>query len=116
MSTTRRAVLAAAAAAAIAPPAFAQDARPDWLAAHAGVRNWWTTPTVSGARFLNTRVQPSADAGNVTVREWLDGRPSIVAVWATWCPPCLREKRPEAELARRLENAGSRAQIRGLLA
>lgn len=116
MTATRRAVLAAAAAAAIAPSAFAQDARPDWLATHAGVRDMWDAPTVSGARFLNTRVQPSADAGNITVREWLGGRPTIVAVWATWCPPCLREKRPEAELAFRLWNAGSRAQVLGMLA
>ncbi|WP_395646596.1 TlpA family protein disulfide reductase [Terricaulis sp.] len=117
MSTTRRAVLAAAAAAAVASPAVAQDARPGWLAAHPGVRNWWDTPTISGARFLNTRLQPGPESNaNVTVREWLGGRPTIVAVWATWCPPCIAEKRPEAEFSQRLENAGSRAQLRALLA
>lgn len=117
MSTTRRAVLAAAAALAVAPEALAQDATPSWLPGHPGVRNWWQAPTVSGARFLNTRLQPNADDNtNITVREWLGGRPSIVAVWATWCPPCIAEKRPEAEFSMRLENAGSRAQIRALLA
>jgi thiol-disulfide isomerase/thioredoxin len=52
----------------------------------------------------------------VTVREWLDGRPTVLAVWATWCPPCIAEKRDEAELNARLQAAGSRAQMKGLLA
>ena len=40
----------------------------------------------------------------------------MLAVWATWCPPCLAEKRDEARLSARLAAAGSNAQIKALLA
>lgn len=118
MGCTRRAVLARALlapAAAFAPAlAFAQAARPSWLATHPGMQAW-DAPQHDPQRFLDARIETS-DAPRVTAREWLGGRPGVVAVWATWCGPCLAEKRPEAELNARLAQAGSRAQIKSLLA
>jgi thiol-disulfide isomerase/thioredoxin len=66
--------------------------------------------------LLNARIEPNPGADRIAVREWLGGRATVLAVWATWCPPCLVEKRPEALLSARLSTMGSNAQIRGLLA
>jgi thiol-disulfide isomerase/thioredoxin len=52
----------------------------------------------------------------MTIREWLGGRPGVLAVWATWCPPCLAEKRDEAMLSARLAATGANAQIKALQA
>ncbi|MBI1186113.1 MAG: hypothetical protein GC206_02005 [Alphaproteobacteria bacterium] len=57
------------------------------------------------------------DAGApMMLRHWLDERPTILIVWATWCTPCLRESRDLARLSARLENADARIAIRALQA
>jgi thiol-disulfide isomerase/thioredoxin len=76
----------------------------------------WDPPSRTSQRLLNSRLEPSEGGGRVTVRDWLGGRPTVLAVWATWCPPCLAEKSDEAMLQARLQAAGSRAQIKALLA
>lgn len=114
MSCTRRALIAAAAAGPFAGIAHAQQA-PDWLASHSAM-SAWDAPLRSSERLLNARLAPESPAGRVSIREWLGGRPSVLAVWATWCPPCLAEKRDEARLSARLAAAGSNAQIKALLA
>ncbi len=116
MSCTRRTLIAAAAAAPFATQAHAQrPVLPDWLRAHSAM-SAWDAPTRTAERLLAARLEPEPGAGRVTVREWLGGRPGVLAVWATWCPPCLAEKWAEADLSARLRAAGSRAQIKGLLA
>lgn len=113
MSVTRRTVLASAL---LAPSAaFAQTARPDWLANHPAMRAW-DPPHQDATRFLESRVQPADGSARIPVRDWLGGRAGVVTVWATWCGPCLREKPPEAQLSQRLAQAGSRAQVKALLA
>lgn len=116
MTCTRRAFVAAAAVAPFVGQAAAQEAVvPAWLSSHSAMSEW-DAPARPSTRLLNTRLEPEPGAGRVTVREWLGGRPGVLAVWATWCPPCLAEKRDEAMLSARLQAAGVSTQIKGLLA
>jgi thiol-disulfide isomerase/thioredoxin len=75
----------------------------------------WTAPERSVDRVLAGRVDLESGE-RITVREFLGGRPTVLAVWATWCPPCLAEKPPMAALQQRLQAAGARAQVKALLA
>lgn len=115
MHISRRAVLAVA----VAAPAFAQaqeaPALPEWLRDHPAMSEW-EAPLRHANGLLAASVEPTPSGGRVAVRDWLGARPTVLAVWATWCPPCMAEKRDEAALCARLEAEGSRAQIRGLLA
>jgi len=116
MLTSRRALLAATLAPAAAPvAAHAQGiATPaDWLRAHQGFAAW-EAPTRPADRLMDARVDTGE--ARIPVREWLGGHPTVLAVWATWCAPCLVEKRPEAILDARLQAAGSRTQVKALLA
>lgn len=116
MSTTRRALLAASLAPVFVPVAAHAQGMPapaDWLRAHPGFAAW-ETPTRPADRLMNGRIDTGAS--RITTREWLGGRPTVLAVWATWCAPCLVEKRPEAILDARLQSAGSRTQVKALLA
>lgn len=100
----RRTMLAAAAALAAPPPAFATASHyPGWTR----TRNPAPLP-------LDVRV----DTGDalITLREWLDGRPAVLALWATWCSPCLVEKPSQVAMSRRLEASGSRTRILALQA
>jgi len=115
MHCTRRAVLAATALTPTLAHAQTPPPAPEWLRQHPAFGEW-ERPTRPADRLMNTRVEPAPGAERVTVREWLGGRPTVLAVWATWCPPCLVEKAPEARLSTQLEAAGSRAQIKALLA
>ena len=116
MSLTRRAMVAAAAAAPFINEARAQEAPiPAWLRAHSAMAEW-DAPLRNSERLLNARLEPEPGAGRVTIREWLGGRPGVLAVWATWCPPCLAEKRDEARLSASLQSAGINTQIKALLA
>ena len=49
--------------------------------------------------------------GEISVRKLLDGCPAVLALWASWCGPCLIEKAGEAQMARRLAKAGARTRI-----
>jgi thiol-disulfide isomerase/thioredoxin len=116
MFTTRRALLAAALAPIVAPVAAHAQGIPapaEWLRAHPGFAAWETPPRPAD-RLMNARIDTGGS--RITTREWLGGRPTVLAVWATWCAPCLVEKRPEAILDARLQAAGSRTQVKALLA
>jgi thiol-disulfide isomerase/thioredoxin len=112
MHCTRRAVIGAAAGSLFVNQAHAQQ--PDWLREHPAM-SVWDAPARPAERLLNARIEPEEGA-RMTVREWLGGRPTVLAVWATWCPPCLAEKADEAYLSDRLVAANSRAQIKALQA
>lgn len=114
MSVTRRALVAAAAAAPFLGQAHAQNL-PDWLREHSAM-SAWDAPERQPGRLLNTRVEPEPGGARIPIREWLGGRPAVLAVWATWCPPCLAEKPDEARLSARLQAAGANTQIKALLA
>jgi len=113
MSCTRRALIAAAAAAPFAGDVHAQT--PDWLRTHSAMAAW-DAPERTSDHLLNSRLAPESAAGRVSIRQWLGGRPAVLAVWATWCPPCLAEKRDESRLSTRLTETGSNTQIKALLA
>jgi thiol-disulfide isomerase/thioredoxin len=74
----------------------------------------WTRPQGETPLPLDTHV--NTGDGVVTLREWLGGRPALLALWATWCAPCVAEKPAQARLARRLEASNARARILALQA
>lgn len=110
-NVTRRSALLGAAAAAVATPAYAD--LPANLRSHPGFRAW--TPAVAGARLpLQAPVQ--TEAGEVTLSHWLQRRPAVLALWASWCAPCLLEKPPQASLACRLQQSGAATRVLALQA
>lgn len=104
---TRRGALVGAAALTIPGAAQAQLSRSE-IAAHPGYRAW-ERPPAGSVMPLDAFVD--SGAGPKKLRDWLEGRPAVLALWATWCGPCLVEKPHQAVMARRLEEAGARARI-----
>ncbi len=102
----RRTALLAGAAAAFAGPAHA--ALTGELANHPGYRAWTRVARPTPAP-LTAPVQ--TETGSKLLRDWLDGRPAVLALWATWCGPCLVEKPHQAVMARRLAQANASARI-----
>lgn len=110
MAITRRAALFGAGLA-FTSPAFA--AMPASLSAHPGFRAWTQSAPV-GRLPLTEFVQ--TDAGSKRLLDWMDRRPTVLVLWATWCAPCLVEKPHQAALARRLAAAGASTRILALQA
>lgn len=110
MRITRRAAVAGAAAAMTAPAAWAQT---NPVLDMPGYRAWTRVPNPVRAP-LTTFVD--SGAGPKRLGDWLGGRPTALALWATWCGPCLVEKPLQARMAQRLEARDARAQIKVLQA
>lgn len=108
---TRRSALIGAAASAAAPSAFA--AVPPALATHPGFRAW-SAP--AGRARLPLEQMIETQQGQVRLSQWLGRRPAVLALWASWCAPCLIEKPHQAALARRLAGAGASTRIFALQA
>lgn len=104
---SRREALVAGAAAAIIPGS-ALASLPEALRNHPGFRAW-TPPTRQIFAPLNEFVE--TDRGAKRLRDWLEGRPAVLALWASWCGPCLVEKPKQAIMAQRLADAGAPARI-----
>lgn len=115
MHISRRAVLAAAMAAPSVAQAQEIGPPPEWLRGHPAMSEW-EAPQRHANGLMAASVEPAPGGSRVAVRDWLGARPTVLAVWATWCPPCMAEKRDEAALCARLEAEGSRSQVRGVLA
>src|SRR5262245_32297514 len=100
MLFTRRALVLGAAFAA-APFAHAQSAEPT---KHVGFRAW-SAPGVK----LKAPLDKTVDTGtkSITIREWMQGAPAVLSLWATWCGPCLAEKQNQAAMSARLVKAGA---------
>jgi thiol-disulfide isomerase/thioredoxin len=110
---TRRDVIGAAAASALLVPGVAQAALPTSLASDPGFRAW-TAPHGQSALPLETSIETSA--GSRKLGDWLGRRPAVLALWASWCLPCLTEKPQQAALAERLAAAGAATRIFALQA
>lgn len=96
---SRRSILAAVGA--VAAPSLARAAGPDYRG--------WTRSNGSGALPLDVHIDTGA--GVQTLGAWLDGRPAVLALWATWCGPCLVEKPSQTAMARRLAAHNAPARI-----
>lgn len=107
---TRRAVLTGAAAAAAAPSAWAT---PQAASDDPGFRAF-TAPRAVSALPLNEMVETAEGARRIG--EWIGRRPAVIALWASWCAPCLIEKPHQAALAQRLAAAGASTRIFALQA
>jgi thiol-disulfide isomerase/thioredoxin len=79
------------------------------LRAHPGYRGWSPPPSADSRAPMNEFVETGT--GPKRLRDWMEGRPAALALWATWCGPCLVEKPHQAAMARRLEASGARARI-----
>lgn len=90
-------------------PAPAQDPRLEQLRAAADLE---PCPDGLGPE-LPDLVLPCLGGGQaVDLRSAPPGRPTLVNVWATWCPPCLEEV---PDLAAFAERAGDRVGLVGVL-
>ncbi|WP_395646595.1 hypothetical protein [Terricaulis sp.] len=112
-SFTRRSALVGGLAAAAAAPTGAGADIPTDLRQHPGYRAW-TAPSGATRLPLQARVQTST--GEMSLSELIGRRPAVVALWATWCAPCLLEKPPQASLSRRLARAGAATRVFALQA
>jgi thiol-disulfide isomerase/thioredoxin len=96
---SRRSIIAAAAP--FAAPSLARAASAEYRG--------WTRSSGSGALPLDVHVDTGA--GVRTLGDWLGGRPAVLALWATWCGPCLVEKPSQMAMARRLAAHNAPARI-----
>ena len=110
--TRRDLVIGAAAAAAFSPHA-SEAALPTSLANDPGFRAW-TAPSGAGGLPLEEAIE--TNTGSRKLGDWLGRRPAVLALWASWCAPCLLEKPHQAALAQRLASAGAATRIFALQA
>lgn len=103
---TRRAALIGAAAMAVTTEAHA--GLPQSLRSHPGFRAW-TAPRAPIALPLAARLETTT--GVISLEQFLGRRPAVLALWASWCAPCLIEKPHQAALAQRLARAGASARV-----
>lgn len=107
MGVNRRGVVIGGAAAVLTGTAHAGPL-PAALSSHPGYRAW-ERPRDRATAPLDAMIDQGGT--RLSLREWLEGRPAVLALWATWCGPCLVEKPIQARMADRLEQAGARARI-----
>ncbi|WP_166576303.1 hypothetical protein [Caulobacter sp. SLTY] len=113
---TRRAALTGLGVGLIAGPALAAPKKaalnPD-VRSHPGFSAWEALPPGKGALPLKNQVVLEG-GGKMSLKAWLEDRPAVLIVWASWCGPCMADKPYQARMDRRLKAAGSRARILSL--
>lgn len=105
---SRRASLAGVAGACLPAPALAT--LPEALRGHRAFQPWLREGRARAPLPLDAAIEPE-EGRSSTLRDWLGGRPAVLALWATWCNPCLAEKPAQAMMSRRLRNANAAARI-----
>lgn len=70
--------------------------RPLAIAASSGLVFWAATAGIIGmiehqARGLPPVALTSMENETVALKRLAEGRPMVINLWATWCPPCIRE-------------------------
>ncbi|HYE44609.1 MAG TPA: hypothetical protein VEA44_02425 [Caulobacter sp.] len=110
---TRRAALTGLGATLVAAPALAGPARTAARAeveGHPGFSAWQAVAPRKGNLPLKGEVVLSSGE-RTPLKAWLDGRPTVLIVWASWCGPCMADKPFQARMDRKLKAAGSRTRI-----
>ncbi len=102
---TRRAALIGAGAAALSTRIVSAHAdTPASLSNHPGFRAWDRPSSV--ARLPMAQMVETA-SGQASLAAWIGRRPAVLILWASWCAPCLVEKRYQAAMAQRLVSGGA---------
>jgi thiol-disulfide isomerase/thioredoxin len=111
---TRRAALTGLSAGLIAAPALAAPPPLNpGVQSHAGFSAWKAPEPRKGD--LSLKGELTVDGGaRMPLKAWLDGRPAVLIVWASWCGPCMADKPYQARMDRKLKAASSRARILSL--
>ncbi|MEI7932082.1 MAG: TlpA disulfide reductase family protein [Alphaproteobacteria bacterium] len=109
---TRRTMLTGAAGMA-AGRALAQAAFPPPDIRRSAGYQGWARPQNAGSMPLDVEILLE-DGQRPSLRQWMNGRPALLILWALWCTPCLAEKQPEDDLLRRLRAANSRTNVLAL--
>src|SRR4051812_2034563 len=112
MTPTRRTVIAGGASVIAAPAAAMGGFPPAEVRDQRGFAGW-ALPQSAAPMPLDVDIVHEGGARG-SLRQWMDGRPALLLLWALWCSPCLKEKQPEDGLLRRLRAAGSPVQILAL--
>lgn len=113
MEATRRAALAGMGASLIAAPAVAAPV-PKAVRSNPAFRRWKTVrnppaPPLDGKVTL-------LDGREASLRDWIGPGPSVLLLWALWCPPCMAENPGLALFQRRLTAMKSNTRLRCLQA
>lgn len=108
MKITRRASLAGLAGACVA--SRAEAILPETLRSHRAYPPWQLEGATRAPVPLDAAIE-LGEGRTSTLRDWLGGQPAVLALWATWCNPCLAEKPAQAMMARRLRNANVATRI-----
>ena len=111
--TRRMALSGALAVGASLASTLAQASLAPALADHPGY-SAWDKSHVGNAIPLSNLAETTGAARSL--RDWIGPRPAVLALWATWCGPCLMEKPAQAHMNARLLTAGARARIFALQA
>lgn len=110
----RRTLLAGLGASVLAGSPVLAATVPKAVSRHRGFRPWRQvrnpkTPPLEGRVVL-------PHGRETSLRDWMGPGPSVVILWALWCPPCMAENPAIAGLQRKLTAMRSNTRIRCLQA
>jgi thiol-disulfide isomerase/thioredoxin len=110
----RRAILTGLGAGALAGMPALAATTPEAVRRNRAFRPWTVAANTPPAPLDGTLA--TIHGQEISLRQWIGQGPSIVILWAMWCPPCIAEKPALASLQRELTARGSKTQLRCLQA